>query len=181
VAAQGGSDRGEPSVPASNGAKPAPLLKPLVVERLTHHDIPEICALYKRAFEPLKTEFPPEVLKAWAPSPLEFSSYMEGVTYFAARRDGKMIGAIGCEIVDGSCRLLHLAVDVDFRHQGVATALTTAAVEWGRHSNCGSVWIDALARFDSAGSLFKRLGFAETGLLHRHYFQEDVRLFEMVL
>jgi ribosomal protein S18 acetylase RimI-like enzyme len=173
-------DRGEP-VPVPGEAKPAPALKPLVVERLTHHDIPEICGLYKRIFEPYKSELPPEVLKAWTPSPLEFTSSMEGVTYFAARRDGKMIGAIGCEIVDGACRLIDLGVDAEHRRQGVATALTTAAIEWARHSNSGSIWIDSLAKFQNATALFKRLGFTETGQLHRHYYNEDVALFEMLL
>jgi len=176
--AQGGIDRGEP-VPVE--AKPSPALKPLVVERLTHHDIPETCSLYRRIFEPFKTELPPEVLKAWTPTPLEFTSSMEGVTYFAARRDGKMIGAIGCETVDGSCRLIDLAVDAEHRRQGVATALMSAAIEWAKHSNSGSVWIDPLSRFESATALFKHLGFTETGQLHRHYYNEDVRLFEMLL
>ena len=180
MAAQGSADRGEPA-PSPAVAKVAPVPKPLIVERLTHHDIPEICALYKRIFEPMKNELPPEVLKAWTPSPLEFTSSMEGVTYFAARRDGKLIGAIGCETLDGACRLIDLAVDVEHRRQGIATALTTAALEWARHNASRSVWVDALARFEHAAALFKHLGFAEAGLLHRHYWNEDVRLFEMAL
>jgi ribosomal protein S18 acetylase RimI-like enzyme len=182
VAAQGNTDRGEPSpVPAEAKPAPTPVPKPLVVERLTHHDIPEICALYKRIFEPFKTELPPEVLKAWTPTPLEFTSSMEGVTYFAARRDGRLIGAIGCEIVDGACRLIDLGVDTEHRRQGVATALTSAALEWARHNNSLSVWIDALARFEHASALFRHLGFTDAGLLHRHYWNEDIRLFEMLL
>ena len=89
--------------PDTNPEKTASVAKAIVVERLTHHDIPEICGLYKRVWEPFKSELPSEILRAWTPTPLEFTSSMEGVTYFAARRDAKMVGAIGCQTYDGSC------------------------------------------------------------------------------
>jgi ribosomal-protein-alanine N-acetyltransferase len=161
--------------------KGSPPAKSIAVERLTHQDIAEIVQLYKRVWDSFRPDLPPELVKAWEPSALEFTSWMEGVTYFAARREGKMVGAIGCEISDGSCRLVHLAVDPEGRRQGVATALTTAAVEWAKHNNTRSVWADALDRFTGAASLFKHLGFTECGILHRHYYEEDVRLFEKLL
>lgn len=155
--------------------------KPIVVERLTHQDVPEIVALYRRVWEPLKNELPAELVRAWQPSALEFTSGMEGVTYFAARRDGRLIGAIGCALSEGSCRLVHLAVEPEGRRQGVGAALTRAAIEWARHNQSASVWADALDRFGAAAGLFKSLGFAECGMFHRHYFKEDVRLFELIL
>jgi GNAT superfamily N-acetyltransferase len=179
VATEGNSDRGDGRAPP--GTKGSPASKPIVVERLTHLDVNDICALYKRVWDGFKGDLAIELVKEWQPSPLEFTSWMEGVTYFAARRDGKMIGAIGCEIADGSCRLVHMAVDGDARRQGVATALTNAAVEWARHNNSRSVWADALSRFTAAASVFKGLGFTECGVLHRHYWNEDVRLFEKLL
>ena len=157
------------------------MTKPLVVERLTHEDVNDITGLYKRVWEGFRPELPSELVKAWQPSPLEFTSWMEGVTYFAARRDGKMIGAVGCEINDQSCRLVYLAVDPDARRHGVATASVTAAVEWARHNKCHAVWVDALARFSAASALLKTLGFTEAGVLHRHRWGEDVRLFERIL
>jgi GNAT superfamily N-acetyltransferase len=180
VAAQGNSDRGEPRG-ASPAEKGAPAKSPLLVERLAHHDIPEICSLYKRVWEAFRPALPPEMVKAWAPTPLEFTSWMEGVTYFAARRDGRMIGAVGCELTDGSCRIVHLVVDPDHRRQETGTALAAAATEWARHNNSNAVWVDALARFTAAAEMFKRLGFAEAGVLHRHRWNEDVRMFEKLL
>ena len=106
---------------------------------------------------------------------------MEGVTYFAARRDGRMLGTVGCEIRHGTCHLLVLAVEPEARRQGVATALLTAAVEWAKRANVPSVWVDSLARFTAVGALLKRLGFSETGTLHKHEWGEDVCLFERVL
>jgi GNAT superfamily N-acetyltransferase len=167
-----------PVAPAA-GVPAAP--GPIVVERLTHQDIPEITQLYKRVWDTYRSELPPELVKAWQPSPLEFTSWMEGVTYFAARRNGRMIGAVGCEIAEASCRLVHLAVDTEHRRAGVGKALVQAAVEWARKSGCHSVWADALARFTAAAEVFRSLEFTECGVLHRHYWGEDVRLFERIL
>jgi RimJ/RimL family protein N-acetyltransferase len=180
VATEGGSDRGdERAVPAVAKGSAAP--KPVVVERLTHQDVNDICALYKRVWDAFRPELPAELVKAWEPTPLEFTSWMEGVTYFAARREGRMIGAIGCAIEDGSLQMVHIVSDPEARRQGVGTSLINAAVDWGRHNKANVVWVDALARFQGVAALLRKLGFAEAGLLHRHRWNEDVRLFEKTL
>ncbi len=171
MATEHGSNRG--------GERPA--LAPVLVERITHQDVPAICSLYKKVWEAEPAGVPPELLKAWQPSSLEFTSWMEGITYFSARREGRLVGIVGCELRHGSCHLLHLAVDPDARRQGIGSALIGATVEWARHASAGSVWADTLARFHGASALFKRLGFAAAGVLHRHEWAEDVQLFERVL
>jgi RimJ/RimL family protein N-acetyltransferase len=180
LVAQHGQDRaGERE--AASPAKPTEPA-PAAVERITHQDVPEICALYKRVWDaPPGPGTPPELLKSWQPTPLEFTSWMEGVTYFAARRGGRLVGVIGCEVTHGNCRLLHLAVDPEARRQGIATALVAAGVEWGRHASAAEVWALALARFAGVSALFKHLGFTECGTLRKHEWGEDVRLFERLL
>jgi [ribosomal protein S18]-alanine N-acetyltransferase len=163
---------------AHAGAKPP---GPLVVERITHQDVPAVCALYKKVWDAEPTGLPAELVKTWQPGPLEFTSRMAGVTYFAARRDGHVVGVIGCELRDGSCHLVHLAVDPETRRQGVASALLAAAVDWAKHSNAPEVWADALARFPAAMALLKRREFVESGVLHRHQWNQDVHLFERLL
>ncbi|HTT15403.1 MAG TPA: GNAT family N-acetyltransferase [Thermoplasmata archaeon] len=173
-------DRGAERTSEVNG-KAGLAAPPLSVERVTHQDVPAICGLYKKVWDGPANGVPTELLKAWQPTPLEFTSRMEGVTYFAARREQKLIGVVGCEVRHGACQLVHLAVDPDSRRQGVATALIAAAIEWAKHANAPVVWGDTLARFSAAAALLKRLGFAEAGVLHRHEWNEDVRLFERLL
>jgi len=168
-----GSERSE-----SAGEKPSGAV---TVERITHQDVPAICGLYKKVWDPAPPGVPVESVKAWQPTPLEFTSWMEGVTYFAARRDGRLIGVVGCELRHGSCRMVHLAVDPETRRQGVATALVAAAIEWAKKGNASSIWIDAFRGMAPASALFQRLGFALAGVLHKHEFGEDVNLFERVL
>ncbi len=180
MATEGGSDRGDDRAVSAVAKVSAPP-RPLAVERLTHQDVNDICALYKRVWDAFRPELPAELVKAWEPTPLEFTSWMEGVTYFAARRDGRMIGAVGCAIEDGSCQIVHLVVDPEARRQGVGTALLSAAADWARHNKSNAIWVDALGRFSGAGALLKDLGFTECGVLHRHRWNEDVMLFEKTL
>ena len=154
---------------------------PLVVERITHQDVPAVCALYKKVWESEPVGLPAPLIKTWQPTPLEFTSWMEGVTYFAGRRDGRLIGTVGCELREGSCHHVHLAVDPEFRRHGVASALLGAAVDWAKRSNAPEVWVDALVRFEAAAALFRHLGFTECGRLHRRQWNEDVLLFERLL
>ncbi len=153
----------------------------LVVERIAAQDVPAVCALYKKVWEAETTGLPAPLVKSWQPTPLEFTSWMEGVTYFAARRDGRVVGVLGCALEDGSGHLVHLVVDPEFRRQKVATALLAAALDWAKRSNAPEVWADSLARFSAASALFRHLGFATCGLLHKHQWNEDVQLFEHLL
>jgi len=176
VATEQGSDRRAERAPPGP-EKPAAELS---VERVTHQDIPAICSLYKKVWES-EPGLPSDLVKAWQPSPLEFTSWMEGVTYFAARRSGRLVGVVGCELRRGACRLVDLAVEPEGRRQGIGAALVNAALEWARRSTAATVWANPLARFQACGHLFLKLGFVESGALHRHESGEDVRLFERVL
>jgi len=172
-------------VPARGGEHPEPASeRPPVgvpVERITHQDVPAICGLYKKVWDPAPPGIPAELVKSWQPTPLEFTSWMEGVTYFAARRDGRVVGVIGCELAHGHCHMVHLAVDPETRRQGVGTALVSAAAEWAKKGNASTLWIDSLTAMGSATALFQRLGFALAGVLHKHEFGQDVNLFERIL
>ena len=176
---------GTEQIPVRGSERPAPTNEKtpsaVLVERITHQDVPAICALYKRVWEPAPPGVPPDFVKTWMPTPLEFTSWMEGVTYFAARRDGRVVGVLGCEVRHASARMMDLVVDPETRRQGVATALVAAAVEWAKKANANSIWIDALSRFAPATALFAHLGFVEAGVLHKHEWGEDVTLFERVL
>ncbi len=153
----------------------------LAVERIAHHDIPSVCALYKRVWDPHRSELPPELLKTLEPTPLEFTSEMEGVTYFAARRDGRTVGVVGLEMAHGSCHIVSLAVDPEARRQGIGRALVTTGIEWAKHNGASSIWVDPLAKFEAAAKLLTGLGFQPAGLLHRRLYREDVRYFELLL
>jgi GNAT superfamily N-acetyltransferase len=168
--------------PASKSAEPKTAeVRPMVIERLTHEDVGDIVQLFRRVWEPYLTGMPPEVQHNWQPTQLEFTSGMEGVTYFAAKRDNKSIGTVGCAIEGASCHLLNLCVDVESRRHGIGTALLAAATGWAQHANARSIYVEVLDRFREAMALLKASGFTEAGVLHRHFWGEDVRLYEKLL
>ncbi len=165
----------------SNVAAPAVAPPPtLTVVQATHNDIPDICALYKKIWDEYKGKLPMQLERTWQPSPLEFTSLMEGVTFFTARRDKKLVGVLGCSEEEGAVRLVHLAVDPEIRHQGIATALLTSSFEWARRSGATSTWVEAMAQFHSAIALFRKAGFKEIGIMHKHLWKEDITLMELV-
>ncbi len=176
---ENGTGAGTGPAPDAGAAVPTP--PGVLIDRVSHEDIPEICALYRRVWEAVRAEVPPEFLKGAVPGALEFTSRMEGVTYFVARDGKRLLGAVGCAFSAGNCRLVDLAVDADVRRKGVGTALVLTAVDWARRNQAKEVWIDALARFQGAHALFRHAGFQEAGLLHRHYWNEDVKFFEKPL
>ena len=168
-----GNERPGPSVEKPSGN--------LLVDRATHQDVAAICGLYKKVWDPAPPGVPAELVKAWQPTALEFTSWMGGITYFAARKDGRLVGVIGCEFHHGSCRLVHLAVDPDARRQGVAQALVGTATEFAKKGNAFSAWVDVIHDLSGATALFERAGFTRVGALRRHEWGEDVVLFERVL
>ena len=165
-------------VTAIAAAPPPPPV--LSVTQATHVDIPDICGLYKKVWDEFRGKVPQELEKTWQPSPLEFTSMMEGMTYFAARKDRKLVGVVCCSMVDGAMYISHIAVDPDFRHQGIGQALIGQCLEWAKRSNAASGWIEAMSRFTHAVSLFRKLGFKDTGVIHKHLWKEDVVLLEIV-
>ncbi|MCI4351918.1 MAG: GNAT family N-acetyltransferase [Thermoplasmata archaeon] len=174
-------ENGLASLDASGEAHAIAAPPGMVIDRVSHEDIPEICALYKRVWDSPPVGVPAEFLKSAVPSHLEFTSRMEGVTYFVAREGKPLRGIVGCAFSEGNCRLVDLAVDVDSRRKGVATSLVLTAVDWARRNHANAVWVDALDRFSEAKGLFHHLGFAPAGLLHRYRWNEDVQFFETTL
>ena len=171
--------RPERGAPAASVPKTAVAI---AVERITHQDVPAVCSLFKKVWEVEKTTgLPAELVKSWQPAPLEFTSWMEGVTYFAARRDGHVVGVVGCELEHGSCQLVDLAVDPEARRLGVGSSLLAAALDWAKRSEALEVWAEVLTRFTAAERLFAHLEFVESGVLHKHQWREDVRLFERLI
>jgi len=157
---------------------PAPVL---TVTQATHVDIPDICGLYKKVWDEFRGKVPQELERTWAPNPLEFTSMMEGTTYFAARKDKKLVGVVSCSMVEGAMYISHIGVDPDFRRQGVGQALISQCLEWAKRGNAASGWIESLSHFQHALALFRKLGFKESGILHKHLWKEDVTILEKVL
>lgn len=167
-----------------NGAAPAPAVSapqpPLTVSQATHNDIADICTLYKKVWDEFRGKAPQELERTWQPSPLEFTSLMEGVTFFAARKDKKLVGILGCSMIDGSARVVHVAVDREFRRQGIGAALLNSGIDWAKRSSSSSIWVESLTRFQDGIKLLRKLGFKETGMFHKHLWKEDVMLMEIV-
>lgn len=70
-----------------------------------------------------------------------------------------------------------LAVSVDRRRQGIATALLLAAGEWARHHGRGQLTLEMQAKNHAAINLARKLGFEFCGYRDRYYPNQDIALF----
>ena len=90
----------------------------------------------------------------------------EGFAVFVARRDGQVVGHIVVVVDQGRSQrfemkwgvLRSLAVDPDYHHQGIGTALIRQAMEWFREQECEYVEVStdqnniaAIRAYEAAG------------------------------
>jgi [ribosomal protein S18]-alanine N-acetyltransferase len=84
----------------------------LTIRRLSYSDLPQVIAIERRAF-PTPWSLAMFVLELSKPS---------GIC-LAATRDGDLIGYLICSRYDRVWHLMNVAVDLDQRRRGIATAL----------------------------------------------------------
>jgi RimJ/RimL family protein N-acetyltransferase len=79
------------------------------------------------------------------------------------------IAHIGMAIVDGH------------RGAGLGRQLLHAAIEWARGAGCHKMQLEVWPHNERALALYRRAGFAEEGLLRRHYRRRNGELWDAVV
>ncbi len=89
---------------------------------------------------------------------------------FLVAVDGdKTIGYISGECAADECELSNVAVDIDYRGQGVASALFARLIERCEKRGVKKIYLLVRADNDSAHRLYLGLGFIETGRRNGYY------------
>lgn len=119
-----------------------------------------------------------EIERASFPSPwsreLFLREFENGFSYnFVAREsDGgkrRIIGYIVFWIVADEMHILDLAVQQDFRRQGIGRNLVIHALKIGIENDCRNVFLEVRKGNERAQNLYKALGFIEIGVRKRYY------------
>ena len=89
--------------------------------------------------------------------------------YLVAEKDGAVIGYAGAWIVLDEAHVTNVAVDQDFRGQGVGRQLTAALMQYA--SNLGVVYatLEVRKSNEAAKRLYQSLGFEYVGVRKRYY------------
>jgi GNAT superfamily N-acetyltransferase len=151
------------------------------IELARDSDGAEIAALYRKVWDEYKGEFPPELVRARQPSGEQVKEWMRQDAYFVAKKDSQILGVMGCSLKHGTCLLVHMVVDRRYRKRGIGSALTKKAINYAKENGASKVWLDTTPRLNEAMALYQKHGFVRCGHLRKHYWGEDIYLYELVL
>jgi putative acetyltransferase len=151
------------------------------IELAKESDAAEIAALYKKVWDEYKGRFPRKLVRARQPSVEQMKEWMLQDSYFVAKIGSRIVGVMGCSLKHGTCLLMHMVVDRRHRKRGIGSALTEKAINYAKENGANKVWLDTTPRLHEAVALYQKYGFIRCGHLRKHYWGEDIYLYEVML
>ena len=140
-----------------------------------------ISFLYKLVWDEQKGSFPVELLNARQPGKNEMKRWLARETYFVADSNNKIIGVVGCFMEYGHCKLVHMAVLEKYRGKGIGSLLLEEVEKFARKNNANKIWFDTSTRLKESIKFYKNKDFRIDGELKKHFWGEDILLFEKLL
>jgi len=129
----------------------------LDIRRLTYADLPQVIAIERRAF-PTPWSLAMFVLELSKPSGICLAGMLEG----------SLRGYLICSRYERVWHIMNVAIDPDFRRQGLATALLTRLLE--RVNDEDARYTLEVRRSNHAAiALYERFSFRAAGLRRRYY------------
>jgi [ribosomal protein S18]-alanine N-acetyltransferase len=138
-------------------ANPALESSDLEIRRLSYPDLPQVIAIERRAF-PTPWSLAMFVLEISKP---------QGIC-LAARRGERMVGYLICSRYETVWHVMNIAVDIDHRREGVASALLSDLYR-RVDDRRARYTLEVRRSNDSAIHLYEREGFRAAGLRRRYY------------
>jgi len=101
-----------------------------------------------------------------------------GGQIFMAVADGKAIGTVALiPAGEGVLELTKMSVAPDFRGRGIANLLMEASIEYARRTGVQTVFLESHRKLETAITLYRKFGFAETPLdPNSEYARADIRM-----
>ncbi|MBA3046453.1 MAG: GNAT family N-acetyltransferase [Candidatus Thermoplasmatota archaeon] len=153
----------------------------LNAERGKTSDAAEISELYRTVWTPYRDRFPKELMDNRMPSADDVLVSMNDKTYFVIRDTGKIIGITRATVEHGACLLDRMVVHPEYRGKGVGKTLTRAVIDYARQNKAAKVWLDTSPKLVEATALYENMGFVECGFFRKHYWGEDIKIYELIL
>lgn len=95
--------------------------------------------------------------------------------YFIAQIGGKIVGYCGLWVVVENANITNIAVDPDYRKQGIGEGLMKGAVDMARMLGAEKLSLEVRVSNEGAQHLYRKFGFQPGGIRKRYYTdnQED--------
>lgn len=104
-----------------------------------------------------------------------------GQALFVAVAGGEVVGQLGLELRPYRVAELGMAVAAPWRGRGIGSRLLHAGVEWARSVGSHKVSLQVWPHNRAARALYRKFGFVEEGVLHRHYPRRNGQLWDVVI
>lgn len=95
----------------------------------------------------------------WSALSLKEELSNENARFFAAVKNGEVLGYIGCIVVCGEGSITNVAVAKTARRKGVASQLLAALVNALKDEGAQSLFLEVRASNEAAQNLYKNFGF----------------------
>jgi GNAT superfamily N-acetyltransferase len=145
-------------------------------------EVGAIAGLFTRAWDRHRASIDARLIADQSPGVEEVTAWLGGgFEVFTAHLDGELVGVIRCSFPTGTCQVDRMAVDPDRHRRGVGRALVEHAISRARRAGVTKVWVQTTPKLEAVQTLYRSLGFRESGHLRAHYWGEDVTLLELPL
>jgi ribosomal-protein-alanine N-acetyltransferase len=134
----------------------APPAAAVQIRRLIYADLPQVVAIERRAFT-----------TPWSLAMFVLELSKPSGICLAAEVENELVGYLICSRYDTVWHVMNVAVDVDRRRRGIATALIAALLE--KIGDDAQVTLEVRKSNAGALSLYERFGFRSAGLRRRYY------------
>ncbi len=129
-------------------------------------------------FEPLKYEYTAQMAEIekvcftlpWSKQTLDEDVENPLAKYFVCISCGKVIGYIGSRFIIDEIHITNVAVIPERRHEGIATDLIRAMLDFAAEQKCVLVTLEVRQGNVAARRLYEKMGFQTVGLRPRYYF-----------
>ena len=151
------------------------------IEPATALDSDEIAELYNIVWTPYRKEFPKDLMDNRIPSPERVAGSMESNDYYVWREEGKILGVVRVQFPHGTCHLDRMVLHPEHRGRGIGKKLTQHIIDLAREKGASKVWLDTTPALETATKLYLSMGFKEVGFFKKHYWNQDIKFYELIL
>ena len=144
-------------------------------------DALNISHVYKIVWDEQRGKFPDELLKDRQPDENEMKKWLCKQTYFVVESNKRIVGVAGCFIEFNNCKIIHMAVLKDYRGIGLGSLLLEKIEEFAKKNNTNKIWLDTSSTLKKSIEFYKKKGFRLVGELKKHFWGEDIVLFEKLI
>jgi ribosomal-protein-alanine N-acetyltransferase len=134
----------------------APPAAAVEIRRLIYADLPQVVAIERRAFT-----------TPWSLAMFVLELSKPSGICLAAEVDNELVGYLICSRYDTVWHVMNVAVDIDRRRRGIATALIAALLD--KVGADAQVTLEVRKSNAGAQALYERFGFKSAGLRRRYY------------